>query len=264
MRTILVLLLLCMVCELAVAADLTPEAQRAFDRYIQTTEARLERDLNAQHFLYSNPTAEQKAKLRKGELLISTGAREKAIDIPDGLIQDWNGIMFFPGATIAQVRSVMQDYPAYKDFYKPEVIESKLLRHSGNEYDIFLRLYKKQFLTVVLNANYHVQYGEFDADHMYINSRSTRIAEVKDWRRSVTDEEPVGHDDGFLWALNSYWRFEHADGGVYAQLEAISLSRDLPPGLGWFKGFLQKFPKDSMEATLKGTRRAVELRRLRP
>ena len=92
---------------------------------------------------------------------------------------------------------------------------------------------------------------------MYINSRSTRIAEVNDPDRSMTEEVRVGHDDGFLWALNSYWRFEQADGGVYAELEAVSLSRDLPFGLMWLKGFLQKFPKDSMEATLKGTKRAV-------
>jgi len=31
----------------------------------------------------------------------------------------------------------------------------------------------------VLNANYHVQYGELDPDRMYIDSRSTRLAEVK-------------------------------------------------------------------------------------
>src|ERR1051326_643942 len=229
------------------AADLTPAAQRAFDRYIQLTEAGLERDLNAQNFLYGNPTAEQKGKLRQGDILIVPRAvrdNGKEIVVPGGLIQDWVGTLFMRGATIAQVRSVMQDYAAYKNFYKPEVIESKLLRHSGNEYDIFLRLYKKQFVTVVLNANYHVQYGDLDADRMYINSRSTRIAEVKNPDRSLTDEEKPGHDDGFLWALNSYWRFEQADGGVYAQLEAISLSRDLPFGLMWLKGFLQKFPKE--------------------
>lgn len=244
-------------------ADLTPQAQRAFDRYIQLTEAGLERDRNVPHFLYSNPAADQKAKLRKGDLLIlprEVLENGKEIEVTDALIQDWVGVLFFRGATIAQVRSVMQNYAAYKDFYKPEVIDSRLLNHIGNEYDIFLRLYKKQFLTIVLNSTYRVEYGDLDADHMYINSRSTRIAEVKDPRRSMTEEEPVGHDDGFLWALNSYWRFEHSDGGVYAQLEAISLSRDLPAGLGWLKGFLQNFPKASMELTLKGTRHAVELR----
>ena len=68
----------------------------------------------------------------------------------------------------------------------------------------------------------------------------------------------MGNDTGFLWRLNSYWRFEEADGGVYAQCEAISLSRDVPSLLGWMiKGFLEKFPKESMQNTLRGTKAAV-------
>jgi hypothetical protein len=263
MKAISGLIFCCLSFPIAFAADLTPEVQRAFDRYIQLTEAGLERDLNAQRFLYGNPTPEQKAKLRNGDVLIVPKQmldKGKEIAAPGGLIQDWIGTLFLRGATIADVRSVLQDYASYKDFYKPEVIESKLIRQNGNEYDIFLRLYKKQFVVVILNANYHVLYTELDPNRLSINSRSTRIAEVKFPHRSMTDEEKVGHDDGFLWALNSYWRFEQADGGVYAQLQAVSLSRDLPFGLMWLKGFLQKFPKDSMEATLKGTRRAVESR----
>lgn len=155
---------------------------------------------------------------------------------------------------------MLEEYAAYKQIYRPEVIESKLRYHRGDDYDIFLRLYKRQFVTVVLNANYHVHYGTVDSTRLYVNSRSTRIAEVKDPDRSYTEELPVGHDNGFLWALNSYWRFEEVDGGVYAQLQAASLSRDLPFGLMWLKGFLQKFPKESMEATLKGTKRALSAR----
>jgi hypothetical protein len=247
----------------AFPADLTPQLQQSFDRYIQLTEERQARDLNAQHFLYANPTAEQRAKLRTGDVLV---LRQKTLDqgkeilVPGGLLQDWAGLLFIPHATIAQVRSILQDYPAYKQFYKPEVIESKLLGHNGNEYDVFLRLYKLQFVTVVLNGNYHVKYGDLDATHMYVNSRSTHMGQVKSPSKPDAGEFPAGHDDGFLWALNSYWRFEQADGGVYAQLEAVSLSRDLPFGLGWLKGFLQKFPVESMQNTLKGTKRAVESR----
>lgn len=257
MRTLSALLLCCV----AFSADLSPEGRRAFDRYVDLAEAQLDRRLDIQSFLYGNPAAAQKARLRRGEVVIMPrqvrDSNDKEIDVPGGLVQDWLGILFIPGTTIEQVRAVLQDYPEYKTFYKPDVIESKQLRHDGDEFDIFLRLYKRQFITVVLNANYHVRYGMVDPNHMYVNSRSTRIAEVKDPDKSMTEEEKLGHDDGFLWALNSYWRFEQADGGVYAQLEAISLSRDLPFGLMWLKGFLQKFPKDSMEATLRGTKRAV-------
>jgi hypothetical protein len=174
------------------------------------------------------------------------------------MLQDWVGLMFIPNATIQQVKTILQDYDNYKNFYKPEVIESKPIAHQGDDYDIFLRLYEKHVLTVVLNASYHVHYGMPDARRMVVNSHSTRIAEVKDAKRSYTEEHPVGDDTGFLWRLNSYWRFEEADGGVYAECEAISLSRDVPLGLGWMlKGFLERFPKESMLNTLRGTRAAV-------
>jgi len=250
----------CWLAASALAADLMPETKRAFDRYVQLTEQRLDHNRSARDFLYAKPSVEQRARLRGGSVIIQpqeTLDNGKSIDVPGGLIQDWIGLLFIPRATIAQVRTVLQDYPSYKQFYQPEVIDSRLLAHNDDQYDMMLRLKKKQIVTIILNANYHVVYGAIDASHMYVNSRSTRIAEVKDPGGSLTDEQPVGHDDGYLWALNSYWRFEEADGGVYAQLEAVSLSRDLPFGLWWLKGFLQKFPKESMEATLRGTKRAV-------
>ncbi len=262
MRVLSALMLSSFALPLGFAADLLPETKRAFDRYAQLTEAQLDRTLNGRHFLYSDLSPSDKAKLRKGEVTIMPREvldNAKEIDVPGGLVQDWVGVLFIPNATVEQVRAVLEDYAAYKNLYKPEVIESKLLNRNGNEFDIFLRLYKKQFLTVVvLNANYHVTFGQLDPTHLYVNSRSTRIAEVDNPDRSMTAEQPVGHDDGFLWALNSYWRIEQADGGVYLQLEAVSLSRDLPFGLFWLKGFLQKFPKDSMEATLRGTKRGVK------
>jgi hypothetical protein len=243
---------------------LTPEAERAFDRYVELTEQRLQRGLNAEHFLWLDSRAPERARVRNGEMIVlarKASDQGKDIRIPSGLVQDWYGAIFIPGATVAQVRAVMQDYPNYQNVYRPEVTESRLLSHSGSDYDVFLRLFKKHILTVVLNTTYHVHYGELDARRMYIVSKSTRIAEVKDPKKSNTEEEPVGNDGGYLWRLNSYWRFEEADGGVYAECEAVSLSRDIPFGLGWMiKTFVERFPKESMVNTLKGTKKAVESR----
>ncbi len=178
--------------------------------------------------------------------------------VPGGMIQDWVGTMFVPGATLDQARAVLQDYASYKTFYAPQAIESKLLGHRDDEYDVFLRLHEKHILSVVLNTTYHVRYGMPDAQHLTVTSYSTRIGEVKDPEKSYDDELPVGNDSGFLWRLNTYWRFRSADGGVYARCEAISLSRDVPFGLGWMlKGFLERFPKESMMNTLRGTRDAI-------
>ncbi len=219
-------------------------------------------DLKGDGFLRADQNPELKGKLKSGDVRIESGAAAAGPQVPGGMVQDWVGMMFLPGATLEQVSAVLQDYENYKNFYKPRVIESKQTAHNGQEYDIFLRLYEKHVLTVVLNANYHVQYAMPDAGRMTVNSRSTRIAEVKNPDKSLSDEYSVGDDTGFLWRLNSYWRFQAADGGVYAECEAISLSRDVPLGLGWMlKGFLERFPKESMLNTLRGTKAAVESRR---
>jgi len=198
-------------------------------------------------------------ELRGGEARIEAVDAVRKVNAPSAMIQHWVGTMFISGATLAQVQSVLRDYADYKNFYRPKVIESRELAHAGDEYDVLLRLYEKHILTVVLNSTYHIRYEMPDSKHLTVTSRSTRIGEVKDPGKSYTEEVATGEDSGFLWRLNSYWHFEAADGGVYARCEAISLSRDVPAGLGWMlKGFLESFPKESMVNTLRGTRAAVE------
>lgn len=228
-------------------AKLNPEAAAAFDQYAAQSEARLASE------------APREPSLRGGDLRIENGAQGREINVPGGMIQDWVGRMFIPGATLAQVRRVLQDYPDYKNFYAPKVIGSKLLAHSGDDYDVLLRLREEHLVTVVFNATYHIQYEAPDPRHLIVISRSTRIAEVKNPDASDSDEYPPGDDSGFLWRLNSYWNFEAADGGVYARCESISLSRDVPLGLGWMlKGFLESLPRESMMNALRGTRAAVD------
>lgn len=242
-------------------AKLSPKAAAAFDRYVSLTEARMNANLSPERFLRLAGSPDSRAGLRAGQTRIEPSATldsGKRIDVPGAMIQDWVGAVFIPGASIAQVKAVLQDYANYKEFYKPEVTESRQIARKGDEFDVFLRLYKHQVLTVVLNTNYHVQYGTLDPLRMYVTSHSTRIAQVKDSKYPDAGEEPVGNDAGFLWRLNSYWRFEQADSGVYAECEAISLSRDIPGFLAWMvRSFVEKFPKESMQNTLRGTKAAV-------
>ncbi len=227
-------------------ARLTPEATSAFDRYVEQAERRMS----------SDPVSDP--KLRGGEAHIEAVEAARNVNAPGAMIQDWVGTMFMPGATIEQVQSVLRDYASYKNFYRPKVIESRELSHNGDEYDVLLRLYEKHVLTIVLNTSYHIRYEMPDSKHLNVTSRSTHAGEVKDPGKSYMEEVAQGEDSGFLWRLNSYWRFEATDGGVYARCEAISMSRDVPAGLGWMlKGFLEGFPKESMMNTLRGTRDAM-------
>jgi hypothetical protein len=48
-------------------------------------------------------------------------------------------------------------------------------------------------------------------------------------RSVATSIREVGGDDhGFLWRLNSYWKYRQAGTGVLVELESISLSRSIP------------------------------------
>ncbi|HEV3317371.1 MAG TPA: hypothetical protein VG488_10395, partial [Candidatus Angelobacter sp.] len=69
----------------------------------------------------------------------------------------------------------------------------------------------------------------------------------------------VGKDSGYLWRLNTYWRFQEKDGGVYLQCEAVSLTRDIPIGLGWLlRPLVTKIPKESLNKILGKTRDVVQ------
>ena len=72
----------------------------------------------------------------------------------------------------------------------------------------------------------------------------------------------MGNDSGFLWRLNSYWRFQEENGGVFVECESISLSRAIPFGLGWLlKGIIESVPQESLESTLTSIREGVTKRR---
>jgi len=94
---------------------------------------------------------------------------------------------------------------------------------------------------------------------MYSNSISTRIAEVRDNDHPDGEELPVGTGHGYLWHLNTYWRFQEKDGGIYLQCEALSLTRDIPTGLGWLlRPLVTSIPKQSLNRALGRTREVVQ------
>jgi hypothetical protein len=55
--------------------------------------------------------------------------------------------------------------------------------------------------------------------------------------------------------MNSYWRVEEKDGGVYLQNETIVLTRRVPPFLAWIVNpLLDSLPRALLNKLLFGTR----------
>lgn len=240
--------------------ELKPVTLQAFDAYVRRAEARLDSP-DAADYLWCDGTAVRKDRIRRGEVLAEPWTGSGDVEIPDGLIHDWVGSVFIPGVTLAKTLATVQDYNNHKAIYKPEVIDSRLMTRDGNNFKVKLRLLKKQVITVVLNTDHDVRYLPLDATHWSSRSYSTRIAEVEDAGSPGERELPPGNDHGFLWRLNSYWRFQERDGGVYVECEAISLTRDVPTGLGWLiNPIVRRLPRQSLANTLSATRAALTRR----
>jgi hypothetical protein len=249
------------------ADRLTRETEEAFVRYIRVSEAWMDLEIaRRSDFLWIDalPQSERDqaaSDLKNGRVLIKQdfiSNTPQTVSVPGGLIHDWTGIVFVPGVSMSELISTLQDYDQSARRYSPQVLKSKLLEHSGNDFRVFLRLKQVYVITVVLDTEYQVHYTFLDPAHVISRSYSTRIAEVENAGEPQEREMPVGDDGGFLWRLYSYWRFYESRDGVYVQCNAVSLTRDVPTGLGWLiQPFLKTIPRDSLRFTLESTRTAL-------
>lgn len=232
----------------------------SFERYVAQAEQEIRKEESSPDSFLSIPVSGRvaiEAQLRQGQILIYRQG-DSPVSIPGGLIHHWVGLAYIPGTTIVQLLGTLQDYNCLARYYAPEVESSKLLSRNGNDFHITMRLREHKVITITLETEYDVHYGQFDPYHQYSFSRSTRVTEIADPGEPGEHRLAAGDDHGFLRRLNTYWRFVGAPDGVFVQCEAISLTRDIPAGLGWLIApFVQSVPRDSLRFTLIRTRNAA-------
>jgi hypothetical protein len=201
------------------------------------------------------------ARLKAGEVVIerlATLQDGRAIEAPDGLIHHWIATVFLPGAELDRVVAVLQDYDHHAQLFAPAVARSKLRARKGDDFQMHLRLVRTKVITVVLDTENDVHYSAPHPDRVEFRARSTSVREVQDAGKASEAVKAAGDDHGFMWRLNTYGRLEARDGGTFVQFETVSLSRDIPFGLGWVIGpFVTSVPKESLLFTLETLRRTV-------
>ena len=243
----------------AEAVQLKEATLEAYAEYIRDAETAMDRTLRKDGgFLWSDSETERARQVRKGETAAQLWSGKPPTTVPDGLIHDWIGATMIRGATVEQTLALIQDYDNHKNIYKPEVIDSKLIRRQGTDFKIYLRLLKKKIITVVLDTDHDVHYSKVDGARWCCRSFTTRIAEVEHAGKATERVLAPDTGHGFLWRLYSYWRLQERDGAVYTECRAISLTRDVPKGLGWIiEPIIRKLPRESLVNTLESTRRGV-------
>ena len=249
------------------AAAFRPKTMDAFATYVRATDARNISELQTGRDLLWIDTLSQPARdrayksLAEGEVQIeqrTTRENDRLIPCPGGLIHHWEGLVFIPGVHVDDVLQILQDYDHHSSYYAPDVAQSRLESRDGQNFRVFLRFRRQKVITVVLNTEHDVHYFRDGPDRARSRSSATHIGEVHNAGKSNEREKPREEDGGFLWGMETWWRLQERDGGVYVQSEVVSLTRDIPVGLGWMIGpFVTSIPKDTLTFTLEATRKAV-------
>ena len=251
------------------AADLEAKTLKAFNDYVALAEQRMKRDEGRSNdILYIETLPKNEfdsilSTIEHGGVYVqevsTQDAKGGSIDIPDGMIHHWVGDVFIPGRSVASALKVLRDYDNFKNIYKPEVIGSRLVsREDQHDYKVYLRLQKQSIVTVTLDTWYDIHFTPVSKDGGYSRSVSTRIQQVDDAGTPDEHLEPVGHDSGYLWRINSYWRYQQRDNGVIIEWESIALSRDVPFLVAWFVNpLIHKISREAVQDMLTATRKAV-------
>jgi len=117
---------------------------------------------------------------------------------------------------------------------------------------------KRTVVTVTLDTWYDIHFTRLDADRAYSRSVSTRIQQVEDAGTSTEHLDPAGRDSGYLWRINSYWRYEHRNNGTLVEWESIALSRTIPFVVAWFVNpLVRRIARETVENMLVATRKAA-------
>jgi hypothetical protein len=239
---------------------------QAFGSYVVMAEAANTRSLRDGPFLWvdglpDHEKTEAMTDLKSGEVemrRLSVNGDGDNLMVPGGMIHDWEGLVFIPGAKLDDVLKILEDYDHHATYYAPDVEASRVESRNGDQFRVFMRFRRHKVVTVVLDTEHAVNYFRDSPVRAHSRSSAIRITQVEDADGPKEKEKKPGEDDGYLWRMETWWRMEERDGGVYVQNRVITLTRDVPMGLGWLiEPFITNIPKETLEFTLQATRKAV-------
>lgn len=235
-------------------------ALQAFEKYV----AQFERDVatpyeqNGKLWIDDSACCARKGPFATGKPVVEP--RENT-DIAGGSIHHYSGAMHVSGATIASVRQIMQDYPNYPKYFKPDVAKGSGAKESDSSaadehFTSHLSLVQSTlWMAVSYDCAYDTHYRFFDPHRWESASTSASIREWRDPKNFSKGYYPEGDDHGFLWRTNTYWFVREKDDGIDLELDSMTLSRPVPTGFGWWGA---KRTHDAVEKMLRDMKAAID------
>jgi hypothetical protein len=246
----------------AKAATLKPETLKDWEAYTQAARAQMRERLSPRsRFLMVADKQERAQRVRSGEV-VTFPMSQTPRKISDGLIHDWVGAIFIPNTKLDEVLATVRDYEHYKDFYHPAVMDSKVGENAEAKDRFSIVLVNKPIISkTAFDGDYESSYVRVDESRWYSISETTRMQEVEGYGTAEQRTLSENEGSGLIWRLLSITRFEQADGGVYVELQAIALSRDIPASLRWIVNpIIRRVSRNSLLISLQQTSAAVNSR----
>ena len=239
-------------------AELKPDTLAQWDAYVDASRAQIGPQTQ---FLWLDQKPERLQHVRDGEILVSPAGKENPRPVNSGLIHDWVGAAFIADVKVEDVLSAVRDYGSYREYYKPTVVDSKVVSRSGPCEKYSMRVVNKEVVgETALDMEYETCYFKVDELRWYSITHTTRVQELRHYGQPDQQELPPDHGSGFIWRLYSIARYEQRDGGTYVEVEAIALSRDIPVALRWMANpIVRRVSRNSMLLSLQETKDAVRL-----
>jgi hypothetical protein len=237
------------------AAGPTLQAVAGWQRYVEAVEQRRAGEpMTADRFfaldILDNGGSSWRSLVRDRHIIergAPATAQGRTVEVPSALVNHWVGAVFVPRISLDELLSALLARPPAQI----DVIDSAVLARRDMSMKVFLRLRRTKFVTVVYDTEHEVQFVRLDATHAASTSVATKIVQVAD--AGTPRERPLasGDDDGYLWRLNAYWRYQQVAGGVIAECESLTLSRSVPFGLRTLASrIIATTARESMDAAL--------------
>lgn len=242
------------------AAELQPRTLAAWNEYVKQSDLKMqERAAKGLPFLWIDELRERAFRVHRGEVVIAPVVGHGTKSVPYGLMHDWIGAIFIPGATIDNLWSVVHDYDHYQHMYQPTVTSSRRLACTDNSQDFQMVWQRKVlFVSAAMQGRYHAQDMLLDPLRGYSIAEAVEVREIEAYGHQGEHLLPPDTGNGFIWRIRSVARYEERDGGVYLQLEAMALTRDIPTSLAWIVNpVVNHLAVNSLSTTLEQTRDAV-------
>ncbi|HUR32615.1 MAG TPA: GtrA family protein [Vicinamibacterales bacterium] len=162
--------------------------------------------------------------------------------VPGGTIHEWRGSVLVRGTTVSQLVRALEvpglPPPA------ADILDARVLRHDRGSLHVYLKLQRTAVVTVTYDSEHDVTFVRRSPDFATSRSVSTSIREVS------------GTDRGFLWRLNSYWRYRQHGDDVLVDVLSVSLSRAIPPYVRPIASpLIDRVGRESMRRTLDAVER---------